>query len=109
MENLFIESYKNKNILYNFVEKFIDKIIINYGNEEVLGPEFILYIAEIIDTEFENQKLLNICNDLIKKNLNSINNYSESSLGMISELGILTYAINIIKKKLVSFQNYLIN
>lgn len=99
MKEYFIEDTKKLYMSYMFIEKFIDKIIIKYKNKDFLGPEIILYLSDIIDTEFESKELLNICNDLIKKNLANINNYCIYSIGMISELGVLTYSINTINKK----------
>lgn len=92
-------SEDNKKFAKNFVEDFIERMQTLRDIKKYTKPELILYISEIIGTEYENEMVIDYCNHLIENTVREIENNKLELRGMYSDFGIFTFAVNNIFKK----------
>lgn len=95
----------NKKFAESFIEKFIERIQTLSNVEKYTEPEIILYISEIIGTEYESENLINYCNILIENTVRKIENNNLKIRGMYSDFGIFTFAVNNILRKTKNLSN----
>lgn len=90
---------KNRIKTERFISDFIYKIENRESMKKYTRPEIVFYISEILGTDLETEKLIALCNTLIKELVSDIQEGKQYVGGMFSDFGILVFAINNIHRK----------
>lgn len=98
MENINLD-FNNKTKIDDFVEKYIYKLKKN--DSKIIGNDLdrLFYFSEIIGTKYEDDDILNISNEIIKKHIELIHSGLINFHGMFSKGGLFTFIINSIYQK----------